>query len=166
VQCASCCALVSIINRCKSWSTLWTMKSDQGDVSVLVGCWNRPGTTSVYTTEKMADGPCKSRFPKFNFKGLINALTWSNAFWGERGKHYNKTRLLQPGFSTSTSEKTRTLLLWKTTSRFRQTGKYGCSHVRQDVSNGHVPNGSEVWGAPRTLLHKVMSYFTTSHQYR
>jgi hypothetical protein len=48
------------------------------------------------------------------------------------------------GFSTSTSEKTRTLLTWKTTSRFRQAVKCGHSHVGQDVPNGHVPNGSEV----------------------
>jgi hypothetical protein len=24
--------------------------------------------------------------PKYNFQGLINALTWSNGFCGERGK--------------------------------------------------------------------------------
>ena len=34
--------------------------------------------------------------------------------------HYNKTRFLQLGFSTSTSEKTRTLLPWKTTSHFNK----------------------------------------------
>jgi hypothetical protein len=49
--------------------------------------------------------------------------------------HYYKTRLIQLGFSTSTSEKTRTLLTWKTTSRFRQAVKCGHSHVGQDVSN-------------------------------
>ena len=75
--------------------------------------------------------------------------------------HYNKTRLLQLGFSTFTSEKTRILLPWKTTSRFRQAVKYGRSHVGQNV-----PNGSEVWDALCTLLHKVMSYFTMSRQYR
>ena len=58
--------------------------------------------------------------------------------------HYYKTCLLQLGFSTSTSEKTKTLLTWKTTSRFRQAVKCGHSHVGQDVPNGHVPNGSEV----------------------
>ena len=57
--------------------------------------------------------------------------------------HYNRTRLLQLGFSTSTSEKTQTLLTWKMTSRFGQAVKYGHSYVGQDV-----PNGSEVWGAP------------------
>jgi hypothetical protein len=61
-----------------------------------------------------------------------------------RIQHYYKTRLLQLGFSTSTSEKTRILLTWKTTSRFRQAIKCGYSHVGQDVPNGHVPNGSEV----------------------
>jgi len=80
--------------------------------------------------------------------------------------HYNKTRLLQLGFSTSITEKTRTLLTWKMTSCFRQALKCGRSHVGQDVPNGYVPNGSEVWGAPRTLLHKVMFYFTTSRQHR
>jgi len=43
---------------------------------------------------------------------------------GEVDFHYNKTRLLQLGFSTSTSEKTMTILPWKTTSRFRQAIKY------------------------------------------
>jgi hypothetical protein len=85
---------------------------------------------------------------------------------GEVGFHYNKTRLLQLGFSTSTSEKTMTILPWKMTSRFRQAIKYGRSHVGQDIPNGYVPNDSEVWGAPRTLHHKVMSYVTTSRQYR
>ena len=30
------------------------------------------------------------------------------------------------------------------TSRFKQTMKYGRSHVRQDVPNGHAPNGSDI----------------------
>jgi hypothetical protein len=34
----------------------------------------------------MAEGPCKSRSPKYNFQSLLNALTWSNGFCGERGK--------------------------------------------------------------------------------
>ena len=34
----------------------------------------------------MAKGPWRSRSSKYNFQGLINALTWSNMFWGERGK--------------------------------------------------------------------------------
>ena len=71
--------------------------------------------------------------------------------------HYYKTRLLQLGFLTPTSEKIQTLLTWKTTSRSGQAVKCGHSYVGQDVPNGHVPNGSEVWGAPCALLHKVMS---------
>ena len=34
----------------------------------------------------MAKGLWRSRSPKYNFQGLINALTWSNGFCGERGK--------------------------------------------------------------------------------
>jgi hypothetical protein len=45
-----------------------------------------PGTTSVYTKKKMAEGPWRSRSPKYKFLGLINALTWSNGFCVERGK--------------------------------------------------------------------------------
>ena len=52
------------------------------------------------------------------------------------------------------------------TSRFGQAVKFGHSNVGQDVPNGHVPNGSEVWGAPRASLHKVMSYFTMPRQYK
>jgi len=75
--------------------------------------------------------------------------------------HYYKTRLLQLGFSTSTSEKIRTLLTWKTTSRFRQAVKCGHSHVGQDVPNEHVPNGSEVWSAP--VLYFLKSCPTSLH---
>ena len=66
-------------------------------------------------------------------------------FFPPQTAHYNKTCLLQLGFSTSASEKTRTLLPWKTTSHFGQAVKCVRSHVRQDIPNGHVPNGSEVW---------------------
>ena len=66
--------------------TLWTSKSDQGVARVLSGCWTCPGTTSIYTKDKMAEGPYWSRSPKYNFQGLINALTWSNGFCSERGK--------------------------------------------------------------------------------
>jgi hypothetical protein len=62
-----------------------------------------------------------------------------------RSPDYNKTRLLQLGFSTSTSEKTHTLMTWKPTSRFKEAVKCGYSHVGQDVPNGHVPNDSKVW---------------------
>jgi hypothetical protein len=76
-------------------------------------------------------------------------------------RHYNKTRLLQLDFSTFTSEKTRTLLTWKTTSRFGQAVKCGHSNVGQDVPNGHVPNGSELWGAP--VLYFLKSCPTSLH---
>jgi hypothetical protein len=49
--------------------------------------------------------------------------------WARRWAHYYKTCLLQLGFSTSTNEKTRTLLTWKMTSRFRQAVKCSHSHV-------------------------------------
>ena len=32
--------------------TPWTMKSSQGPVRALIGCWSRPGITSVYTKGK------------------------------------------------------------------------------------------------------------------
>ena len=40
----------------------------------------------VYIKEKMAEGPWRSRSPKYKYEGLINALTWSNEFCGEVGK--------------------------------------------------------------------------------
>ena len=30
----------------------WTMKSSQGIVKSVIGCWSPPGTTSVYTKEE------------------------------------------------------------------------------------------------------------------
>jgi hypothetical protein len=33
---------------------------------------------------KLAEEPCRSRSPKYNFQCLINALSWSNMFCGER----------------------------------------------------------------------------------
>ena len=70
----------------QGWFTVWTTKSDQGAIRALIGCWTHPNTTFVYSKEKMAKGPQRLRFPKYNFQGLINALTWSNRFWCERGK--------------------------------------------------------------------------------
>ena len=70
----------------KGWFTLWTMKSDQGVVRALIGCWTCPGIISVYTKEQMAAGPWRSRSPKYSFQDLVNALTWSNGFCSERGK--------------------------------------------------------------------------------
>ena len=53
--------------------------------------------------------------------------------------HYYKTRLLQLGFLTPTSEKIQTLLTWKTTSRSGQAVKCGHSYDEQDVpSRGSV----------------------------
>ena len=37
--------------------TPWTMKSSQGLVKIVIGCWTHPGTTSVYTKEKMSKWP-------------------------------------------------------------------------------------------------------------
>ena len=73
---------------CCCWHTVsegrfasWTRKSDQGVARALIGCWTRPGTTLVYTEEKMGEGPyMEVEVPKCNFQGLINALTWSNGF--------------------------------------------------------------------------------------
>jgi len=62
------------------------MKLSHGDVKALIGCWTHPGTTSVYTMERMAKEPWRSRSSKYNFQGLIIALTWSNGFCCERGK--------------------------------------------------------------------------------
>ena len=43
--------------------------------------------------------------------------------WDVQVNHHYKTRLLQLGFLTPTSEKIQTLLTWKTTSRSGQTVK-------------------------------------------
>ena len=37
--------------------TLWPRKLDQGIVRALIGCWSCPMTTSVYTKEKIVEGP-------------------------------------------------------------------------------------------------------------
>jgi hypothetical protein len=78
--------VMEVIWQLKGWFTLWTMKLDQGSVRELIGCWSCPETTSVYTKKTIAEGPWRSRSPKYNFRGLTNALTWSNKFCGERGK--------------------------------------------------------------------------------
>jgi hypothetical protein len=39
----------------KGWFTLWTMKSSLGRLSDVIGRWSCPGTTWVYTKEKMAE---------------------------------------------------------------------------------------------------------------
>ena len=62
------------------------MKLDQGVVRELIGCWTRTKSTLVYTKEKMEEVPWRSRSPKYNFQGPINALTWSHGFYGERDK--------------------------------------------------------------------------------
>ena len=62
------------------------MKLSQGDVRALDGRGTCPRTTSVYTKENMAEGPWRLRSPKYNIQDLINALSWSNRFCGERGK--------------------------------------------------------------------------------
>ena len=66
--------------------TPWTMKSSQGTIKYVIGCWTRPDTTSVYTKGKMPRWPWSSRSPTYIFKGLHYPLTWSNMFCGGRGK--------------------------------------------------------------------------------
>ena len=67
--------------------TPWTMKSSQGPVKYVIGCWPRPGTTSVYTKgKKMFEWPWSSRSPKDIFQGLHYPVTCSNGFCGGRGK--------------------------------------------------------------------------------
>ena len=64
----------------------WTMRSSQGLVKFVVGCWTHPGTTLINTKEKMSEWTWSSRSPKGIFKGLHYLLTWSNWFCGGRGK--------------------------------------------------------------------------------
>ena len=45
-----------------------------------------------YTKEKWAEGPWRSRSPKYNFQGIINALTWFTGFCGEGGGMVGKCR--------------------------------------------------------------------------
>ena len=56
------------------------MKSSQGLVKCVIGCWVCPKTTSVYTKEKMSWWPWSARSPKDIFEGLHYPLTWSNGF--------------------------------------------------------------------------------------
>ena len=70
----------------KGLFTPWTMKSSQGPVKFVIGCWIRPGTTSVYTKEKMWEWPRSLRPPKDIFEGLHHPLIWSNGFCGGRLK--------------------------------------------------------------------------------
>ena len=71
--CNLCCskdgrhALIRLPFPTKGWFTLWTRKSSQGVVRVLIGCWTRPGTTSVYNKERMTEWPWRSRSPRFIF---------------------------------------------------------------------------------------------------
>ena len=61
--------------------TPWTMKSSQGHVKFVIGCWTCPGTTLVCTKgKKMLEWPWSSRSPKDIFQGLHYPLTWSNGF--------------------------------------------------------------------------------------
>ena len=52
----------------------------------------------------------------------------------------------------------------KNDQSLKRSSKYGPSHVGHDVPNGLVPNGSEVQFTTPSLLHKVMSVFTTPRQ--
>ena len=64
----------------------WTMKSSQGHVKYVIGCWTHPGTTSVYTKEISSKWSWSPRSPKDIFQGLHYPLTWSNGFCSGRGK--------------------------------------------------------------------------------
>ena len=64
--------------------TLSTRNSSHGVVRALFGCWTRPGITSVSTKETMAEWSWRSRSQKYIFWGLINTLTWSNRFCGDK----------------------------------------------------------------------------------
>ena len=43
----------------------------QGRVNYVIGCWTCPGTTLVYTNEKIPEYPWSSRSPKDIFKAYI-----------------------------------------------------------------------------------------------
>ena len=47
-----------------------------------------------YSKEKMSEGPWRSRSPKYNFKILMNALTWPNGFcnWERQERWYGRKR--------------------------------------------------------------------------
>ena len=48
--------------------TVWTMKSSQGPIKSMIGCWTRPRNTSVYTKEKMdyrVQGPQNTYFKAY-----------------------------------------------------------------------------------------------------
>ena len=71
---------------CKGLFTSWTMKSSQGPIKIVIGCWARPGTTSVYTKGNMSEWPWSSRSSTNIFWGLLHPLTSSNGYFGGRGK--------------------------------------------------------------------------------
>jgi hypothetical protein len=70
----------------KGWFTPWTMKSSQGPVKFVIGCWPYPGTTFIHTKEKMLEWSWSSKSPKNIFEGQHYPLTWANGFWGGIGK--------------------------------------------------------------------------------
>jgi hypothetical protein len=41
----------------KGLFTPWTMKASQSLVKFVIGCWTCPGTTPVYTKDKMLERP-------------------------------------------------------------------------------------------------------------
>ena len=50
-------SITCVITGSKGLLTPWTMKSSQGPVQFVIGCWTRPMTTSVYTKEQMSEWP-------------------------------------------------------------------------------------------------------------
>ena len=71
---------------CKGLFTSWTMKSSQGPIKTVIGCWARPMITSVYTKGNMLEWPWSSRSSIDIFWGLHYPLTRSNGICGGRGK--------------------------------------------------------------------------------
>ena len=70
----------------KGLFTPWTMKSSQGLVKIVIGCWTRPGATTVRSKEKMSEWSWSSRPLKDIRQGLHYSLTWSKGYCGGRGK--------------------------------------------------------------------------------
>ena len=72
-------------SKAKGWFTPSAMKSSQGPIKYVIGCWTQRGTTLVYTKgKKMLEWPWILRSPKDIFEGMHYPLTWSDRFCGGR----------------------------------------------------------------------------------
>ena len=83
----------------------WTVKSSQGPVTFVIGCWTHPGTTTVYTKEKMSKWPWSSQVPKRHTLRPTWSMTWPNMFcrgrgnkgaWVKKPRTHGKEILLKP----------------------------------------------------------------------